>query len=176
MALLAGRAAGQPAAVPGGGLIMNLCLLDLVQLTGGQLRLAAMPPRDGELAALGKIVLDAAVIQPGDVFWCLACPACDVEMAFLRGAMGIVISQRSVEPWPGRFCVLVEDAVAALARVIEGMRDQESEEFGVEGPELKVLQLSGESRVDIYPPTCGRVTKGQTAKGQLDRRCRRRAA
>ena len=135
-----------------------------------------MPPRDGELAVLGRIVLQAAAVQPGDVFWCLACPACDVELAYLRGALGIVISQRTVEPWPGRFCVVVDDAVAALERVVEGMSAGEPEVFRVKAPELKVLQLSGESRVDIYPPTCGRVTKGRAAKDQPARRCRRRAA
>ena len=149
---------------------MNLCILDLVQHTSGQLQLAAMPPREGELTALGRIVTRAADVQPGDVYWCWECGKASIEEAFLRGALGVVHAQRRVEPWPGRFCLQVDDPVAALARLVEGKLSQ-PQESSDNSPELKVLQLCDAAGADIYPSTCG-----QSAKGELARRCRRRAA
>src|SRR5207237_5636717 len=68
--------------------LMNLCLMDLAELTGGRLQLAAMPPFDGVLARVERIVLSVDRIDQHDVFWQLAYRPGDVESAFLRGAFG----------------------------------------------------------------------------------------
>jgi len=143
---------------------MKLCILDLIQITGGKLRLAAMPPLDGELAAIERIVLFADAVRAGDVFWCLDRRACDVDLAFLRGALGVVAAGPPIEPWAGRFSLRVSDAASVLAE----LRGQLS---GENAAELKVLQLCAARGADIYPLTCERP-----AKGLNDRRCRRQAA
>jgi len=163
----------------------HFCLFDLAHITGGDLRLAAMPPVGGDLTPVRRIVIDPAATRPGDVLWCLADRPCDAELAFLRGALGVVASGRHIEPWPGCFSLQVVDPVAALERLVaqfirhqmaaaHAETDEISEaakEFVANSPELKVLQLCDSSRGDIYPLTCG-----QSAKGHAARRCRGRAA
>jgi hypothetical protein len=163
---------------------MPLCLVDLVQLAGGRLRLAAMPPLDGELTIVRRIVFEPALAGPGDLFWCLGTGGCDAELAFLNGALGIV-GVGSCEPWPGRFCLQVDDPIAALRRLVEALNHgflddaelglQEAKRPGTESfaeaPELKVLQLCGSTPGAIYRPTCDARSESQSS-----RRCRRRAA
>jgi len=131
---------------------MRLCLLDLAQLTGGRLRLAAMPRRDGELALAGRIVLAAEDASEGDLFWCLDRHKCDAELAFLRGALAVVIGGRPIEPWPGRACLHVDDPTAALRRLITEIRGSGTKVLSTNA-ELKVLQLCAEPRCCISPPT-----------------------
>lgn len=49
----------------------NLCIRDLVEITGGRLQLGAMPPLGGELEPLGRVVVDCQQVRPGDVYWSL---------------------------------------------------------------------------------------------------------
>jgi len=149
---------------------MNLCPFDLAQLTGGELCLAAMPPRDGELTPIQRIVLSAEAAGPGTVFWCLDRQSYDVELAFLRGVLGVVVAGSPIEPWPGRFSLQVDDSVAALRELIDGLLARGEQSFE-EPSELKVLQLCAVGVADISPPTCG-----QAGKGHAGRRCRRQAA
>jgi len=164
---------------------MQLCLQDLAELTGGTLRLAAMPPRDGELTLIRQFASQAESVRRNEVFWSLAGRPGDVELAFLRGALGVVTDARRIEPWPGRFSLLVADPVAALRRLVQALISRESaEEWPVavavspakketssNPPELKGLQLCAGWGVDIYSPTCG-----QSANELRVHRCRRRAA
>jgi hypothetical protein len=164
---------------------MQLCLRDLAELTGGELRLAAMPPRDGEFSIVRQLVLSAELAGEGDVYWCLGRRDCAAELAFLRGALGVVTADWRIEPWPGRFCLLVDDSIEALKRLVDtlshcklgmnwrplaGAFPANQESVG-EPPELKGLQLCAGWGVDIYSPTCG-----QSANEHTVRRCRRRAA
>lgn len=150
---------------------MTLCVLDLVQLTGGELHLAAMPPRDGELTAIGRIELAPDRILAGDVYWRGAPLAGDVELAFLRGALGIVAAGPIREPWPGRFWLRVDDGFAALRDVVQGLLQAADEDIFANEPELKDLQLCADRRPDIYPLTCGRPATSRTTA-----RCWRPAA
>src|SRR5437773_912345 len=149
---------------------MNLCLIDLAELTGGRLQLAAMPPLDGVLAPVGRIVLSPDAVDQGNVFWQLTYRPGDIETAFFRGALGVVFSGRPIEPWPGRFCLHVDEPLTALRLLIARLESFE-EEFLGNTPDLKVLQLCAGQRVDIPPPTCGR-----SADRERPRRCRRQAA
>ncbi len=149
---------------------MHLCLIDLANLTGGRLQLAAMPPLDGVLARFGRIVLSPDQIAEGDVFWQVTARPGDIETAFFRGAFGVVVSGRSIEPWPGRFCLHVNDPITALGLLINGLQSIE-EQFSRERSDLKDLQLCAARPIDISPPTCGR-----SADGERFRRCRRQAA
>ena len=149
---------------------MHPCLIDLANLTGGQLHLAAMPPLDGVLARFGRILLSPDRIAENDVFWQLIYRPGDIETAFFRGAFGVVFSGRSIEPWPGRFCLQVDDSIAALRRFLEQIEPQE-ELFSRNTAELKDLQLSAANPSCISPPTCGR-----SAEFERLHRCRRQAA
>jgi len=152
---------------------MNLCVLDLAELTGGQLRLAAMPPRAGELAEVERICLAADETQQGDVFWCLGGGPGDFDLAFLRGALGVVASC-DVEPWPGRFSLAVGDPAAALERLVSGLLERavvSQQESFADCSELKDLQLRGGGAIANFPPTCGTGGKRRAAT-----RCRRTAA
>lgn len=149
---------------------MNLCILDLTDLTGGRLQLALMPPLEGVLARIQRIVLSPLAAGTGDVYWRLAPEPGDIETAFLRGALGIVTAGRAIEPWPGRFSLQIDDSLAALRRLLAGLAASE-EQFSLQPPDLKVLQLSAPGPSCISPPTCGRSALGLTPS-----RCRRQAA
>src|SRR5262245_17866272 len=112
-----------------GGLIMNVCLIDIAEITGGRLHLSAMPSLDGELAKIDRIVLSPRLTCPGDVYWQLAGPPGDVQMAFFRGASGVVSSLCGIEPWPGRFSLQVDDATGALQRLVEAVANGCEESF-----------------------------------------------
>jgi len=153
---------------------MKLCLQDLADWTGGEVKFASMPPLAGELTPIERILLKPVTIEPGDLFWCLAANHCDVELAFFRGAIGVVCTNRTVNPWPGRFVLLVADPISALQSLVEGLAQQLSlggeEVFALEASELKDLQLCAAQRAVISPPTCERSTRSRQAN------CRRQAA
>jgi UDP-N-acetylmuramoyl-tripeptide--D-alanyl-D-alanine ligase len=96
----------------------DLLLRDVVIASGGALSLAAMPPRDSDLTMLRRSTATATAVQPGDVFWALLGRHVngmhDVEEAFARGAAGAVIAGRTVEPWPGKFAIAVDNVRKAL--------------------------------------------------------------
>ncbi|HEX5104842.1 MAG TPA: hypothetical protein VFV87_13570 [Pirellulaceae bacterium] len=186
---------------------MFLSIHDLVQFTAGQLRLASMPPLEGAWVQVPRIVLDSRLVERGDLFWRVEPQECDTQLAYLRGAIGIVTDGRQVEPWPGTFSLHVEGAIDSLERLIDALQTgqmaeiperflldepiaeslagtDEAEELSVDilplkraaessedFSELKVLQLSARGGIANFPLTCG-----QSAKGQLAARCRRRAA
>ena len=168
---------------------MFISIQDLVNFTGGQLHLASMPPLDGAWVLVPRIVLDSTLVERGDVFWQVEPQDCDTQLAFFRGAVGIVTDGRVVEPWPGTFSLTVENAVDSLDRLVEALEmgraeeppsrflpDQapaaaDVQESLPDSPELKVLQLYHPQGVANFPPTCG-----QSAKGTFSLRCRRRAA
>jgi UDP-N-acetylmuramoyl-tripeptide--D-alanyl-D-alanine ligase len=97
---------------------MQISVGELRDILGGQLRLGSMPPRDGELTPLGRIVTDSRHVSAGDVFWGLRGERTDgahyAEEAYTRGAIGVVTSGRWVAPWAGRWSLEVADANAAL--------------------------------------------------------------
>ncbi len=96
---------------------MHWCVSELQQAVGGQLRWPSMPPCDHEQSLVRRITVDSRQVERGDVFWAL--PGCRqhgadfAQEAFMRGAKGVV-SDRTVEPWPGCFSLTVPDANIAL--------------------------------------------------------------
>jgi hypothetical protein len=166
---------------------MFLSIQDLVRLTHGQLKLAAMPHVDGAWVLVPRIVLDSRLVERGDLFWRVEPQACDAQLAFFRGAIGLVTDGRQVEPWPGTFCLQVRDAVDSLQRLVDALQTGQAaeiperflpahdsteaatepdEESFSEWKELKILQLPARGGIANFPLTCGQVAK----------RCRRRAA
>jgi UDP-N-acetylmuramoyl-tripeptide--D-alanyl-D-alanine ligase len=107
---------------------MLLTLAQLRDITGGQLRLAAMPPRHGETTHVGPIVTDSRRVQSEMVFWAICGSkfdgSCFAEDALVRGASGVVVANREIEPWPGRWALRVDDGLAALTSVAAWHREQ----------------------------------------------------
>ncbi|HEY2761392.1 MAG TPA: UDP-N-acetylmuramoyl-tripeptide--D-alanyl-D-alanine ligase [Pirellulales bacterium] len=107
---------------------MLLTLAQLRDITGGHLQLAAMPPRHGEMSHVGPIVIDSRCAQPDTVFWGLKGErfdgSCFAEDALVRGASGVVIADREVAPWPGRWSLRVDDGLAALWKLAAWHRSQ----------------------------------------------------
>ncbi len=97
---------------------MLYTLSELREVTGGQLRLGVMPPRNGETTHVGPIVTDSRRVQNEMVFWGLSGSrfdgSCFAEDALVRGASGVVVAGRHVEPWAGRWSLQVDDALIAL--------------------------------------------------------------
>jgi UDP-N-acetylmuramoyl-tripeptide--D-alanyl-D-alanine ligase len=97
---------------------MQLTLGDLHELLGGKLRLGAMPPCDGETTLVGPVVVDSREVETDEVFWGLIGSRFNgahfAEEAFVRGATGVVVSGRRVEPWAGRWALEVEDAQKSM--------------------------------------------------------------
>ena len=111
---------------------MLLTLAQLRDVTGGQLRLAAMPPRHGETTHVGPIVTDSRRVQADMVFWGLKGNrfdgSCFAEDALVRGASGVVVAGRDVEPWPGRWSLTVDDSLAALWKLAAWHRSSLADE------------------------------------------------
>jgi UDP-N-acetylmuramoyl-tripeptide--D-alanyl-D-alanine ligase len=101
--------------------VCALSVGDLAREVHGRLSLGSMPPIAASDSPLGRIVADSRQVESGDVFWALSGPnnhgADFAHEAFLRGASGVVVGGRHVEPWAGRWTLEVEDAHWSLWRL-----------------------------------------------------------
>ncbi len=100
---------------------MHITIGELHELLGGQLRYGAMPPCAGEATVIGPIVTDSRTIAQDEVFWGLAGPRFDgahfADEALMRGALGVVVAGRRVQPWAGRWSLEVNDGLESLWRL-----------------------------------------------------------
>ncbi|MEX2188967.1 MAG: hypothetical protein WD875_19320 [Pirellulales bacterium] len=117
--------------------LTDLALGDLVDIVGGTLRLSAMPPRDGDMTPIERIVTDPCHVQRGDVYWAMPSDmnsVCSTEQctgkhvdaaceALMRGASGVVSNHR-VEPFAGRWAIEVADPLVALWELARWRRDR----------------------------------------------------
>ncbi len=101
---------------------------ELAAAVEGRLALGTMPPLAGEATPVGRIVSDTRLLEPGDVFWGLVGPQFNgadfADEAFARGAAGVVVAGRHIEPWAGRWSVEVADTRWALWGLAEQVRDR----------------------------------------------------
>ena len=116
---------------------MFATIREITEVVGGRLEFGPMPPLDGEYQPIRRIVPDCRQAHTGDVvLWCgefsrsFDLPdggpvdsGCFLEEAFSRGALG-VIADRRITPWPGRFCLQVDDPREALSRIAERQQIQ----------------------------------------------------
>ncbi len=104
----------------------DFALRELIDIVGGRFNFGTMPPLAGEASPLGRIVTDSRLVKPDDVFWAMAGPQHDgadfVDEAFARGASGVVVAGRNVEPWAGRWSLHVEETQWALWQLAEATR------------------------------------------------------
>jgi UDP-N-acetylmuramyl pentapeptide synthase len=100
---------------------MNLCIGELAELVDGELTLGSLPPLAGAYEPVRRIVVESQQAKPGDVYWALAGRGYDgaplAVDAYLRGALGVVVAGRHMEPFAGRFSIRVPDANAALLQL-----------------------------------------------------------
>lgn len=98
--------------------MLNICIAQLAEFVDGRLRLASMPPLGGGFEPTGRIVIDAAMVLPGDLYWALDGRghhgSSYTQQAFANGAQGCVVAGRGVEPWAGKFCIDVADSNRAF--------------------------------------------------------------
>lgn len=98
---------------------MTMSIRDVRELVGGRLQFGPMPPLDGNLETIRRILPTCQNVKPRDVvLWCQDQQPrdCFLEEAYARGALGI-IAQRPVTPWAGRFSLTVEDTRYVLRRL-----------------------------------------------------------
>ena len=95
---------------------MHWCLQDLADLMEARLVLGRMPPVAGAWTPITRVVFAATEVEPGDLLWCLDAGRCDEELAYFRGAAGVV-TQKAIEPWPGRYALCVSDPAAVWRRL-----------------------------------------------------------
>src|SRR5687768_7088241 len=90
----------------------------LHEVLGGRLRMATLAPRGGEQALVQRIVTDSREVQPGDTFFGLAGRRVDgssfAEHALRRGATGVVVAGRYIQPPPGCWSLQVENVHSSL--------------------------------------------------------------
>jgi len=97
--------------------MLELCVGQLAQTIGGDLKLGTMPPLGGTHEPVGPITTDTNGITEASLFW--ACTSSNLgrgaaaEEAFSRGALGVV-TDRHIEPWAGRFAIQVDNPNRAL--------------------------------------------------------------
>ena len=98
----------------------SLSIGELVEIVGGRLVMSSMPPLAGDLEPIGRVTTALDQVRTGDVLiWDRPC-AMSVgfpEMAYANGALGVIVSDRCVEPWAGRFCLVTDDTRHALRRL-----------------------------------------------------------
>lgn len=108
--------------------MFELALQEFARLVDGDVTFGMMPPLSGEATPVGRIVTDSRLVEPGDVFWGLIGEHHDgsefAHEAFARGAEGIVVSRRYIEPWAGRWSVEVDDTQQALWRLAGAVRER----------------------------------------------------
>lgn len=108
--------------------MFNLCISELSDIIEGTVRLGAMPPLAGQFEPIGRIVADVQRLQNRDVLWMFESPACgsfQAEDAYARGALGVIVTDRVIEPWAGKFSVSVADSVKALHRLMRCLRAED---------------------------------------------------
>jgi hypothetical protein len=109
--------------------MFTLCIAELSEIIEGSVTLGAMPPLAGLFEPIGRIVVDVREVRNRDVLWTFepqAQHACwQADDAFSRGALGIVVAGRKIEPWAGKFCASVRDSIAALHRAMRCLRGKD---------------------------------------------------
>ena len=104
----------------------NLSLRQLATVVGGNLSLGDLPPLDGDQQAVGPIHFDIERLSPGSLYWDLSTSLQTgfgkPELAFLRGAAGVIVEHQHNEPWAGRYALRVSNCQLALKQLAYSLR------------------------------------------------------
>ena len=136
----------------------DLTVKKLHEIVGGRLRLATLPPRYGEATRVQHVVTDSRQVHQGGVFWGLSGTRLDGSNfafeAYSRGATGVVVEKKYVQPWPGGWSLEVNDSLAALEKLARWNRQR----------------MAG--RVVAVTGSVGKTTARQMIRAVLDKRYR----
>jgi UDP-N-acetylmuramoyl-tripeptide--D-alanyl-D-alanine ligase len=106
----------------------DLNLYKLHEIVGGKLRLATLEPAHGERSPVDRVVTDSRQVQKGDVFWALPGTRFDgasfAAEAYARGAVGVIVGGKYVQPWPGCWSLEVKESQKALEALARWNRRQ----------------------------------------------------
>ena len=104
----------------------NLSLRDLATVTDGSLHLGDLPPLDGDLGAVNRIDFHLDTLLPGGLYWDLPQSSeagfGKAEVAFLRGAAGVLVDRHHTEPWAGRYTLRVKNSQLAMRQLAYFLR------------------------------------------------------
>jgi UDP-N-acetylmuramoyl-tripeptide--D-alanyl-D-alanine ligase len=131
---------------------------DLVTILQGELTLGCMPPLGGELEPVGQIVDDLRRLRRGDLYWELpGRNRARAEEAFARGAIGVIVGNRHVEPWAGCCSIRIDDHSKALWRLAKAGRR------GFTGTAIGIASHSGRrTAVCLAQQVLSRALDGET--------------
>jgi len=106
--------------------MMRLSVHQLHDAIGGRLRSALPPAHGAQAEVIRRVVTDSRQARGGDVFFALPGTRYNgsefIDDAYSRGATGVVAGGGSIEPEKGRFCIEVNDPLAALWKLAQWNR------------------------------------------------------
>jgi len=104
----------------------NLSLRDLATVTDGSLHLGDLPPLGGDLETVHRIDFHLDTLAPGGLYWDLSqSPGAGfgkAEVAFLKGAAGVLVDRYHSEPWAGRYTLRVKNSQLAMRQLAYFLR------------------------------------------------------
>lgn len=104
----------------------NLSLRDLATVTDGSLHLGDLPPLSGDLETVNRIDFDLDTLAPGGLYWDLSHSHEGAfgkpEVAFLKGAAGVLVDRYHSEPWAGRYTLRVSNSQLAIRQLAYFLR------------------------------------------------------
>ncbi|MFP6601982.1 MAG: hypothetical protein VB862_05605 [Pirellulaceae bacterium] len=103
-----------------------LSLRDLATVTDARLYLGDLPPLGGDLETVNRIDFDLDTLAPGGLYWDLSHSSEDgfgkAEVAFLKGAAGVLVDRHHSEPWAGRYTLRVNNSQLAIRQLAYFLR------------------------------------------------------
>ena len=106
----------------------TLSVRDLATITAGRIHLADLPPLLGVRELITSIHFTLNSLPPGSLFWDLppdgSTDALQAELSFMQGASGLLLDNRDVEPWAGRYTLRVSNTHLALRHLAAYLRDR----------------------------------------------------
>ncbi len=105
----------------------TLSVRDLATITAGRIHLADLPPLLGVREVVTSIHFSLNSLPPGSLFWNLqvggSTDTMQADFSFMQGASGLLLDDRYVEPWAGRYTLRVSNTHLALRHLAAYLRE-----------------------------------------------------
>ena len=156
--------------------MLPLTLQELATVTDGKLYLADLPPLDGVQQPVHGIHFDIDPLAPGGLYWDLSTSRESSfgkpELAFAKGAAGVVTCHEPSSPWAGRYSLIVDNCQLALRQLAHYLRQIMAQRVLLLGPSLsqpeyvealqRSLTIATEQPSPALPFTIGEATYIET--------------
>jgi len=117
-----------------------LALQELARVIDGQLVLADLPPIDGDLQSVQSIHFDIDQLESNGIYWDLSSSREESfglpELAYAKGAAGVITSYAPGSPWAGRYSLIVDDCQLALQKFAHHLCQSKKKQSLLLGPSL----------------------------------------